>query len=76
MGGFIRFINSLFINFSLNIIIGKHIKILCVKFHQKPTINEEFDYWGVKGAVLSKVQKLAQLDNVFPNIITGFFCQN
>ena len=32
-----------------NIIIGKHMKMSCFKFHQNRIINEEFDYWEVKG---------------------------
>ena len=33
-----------------NIIIGKHMKMSCFKFHQNRIINEEFDYWDVKVA--------------------------
>ena len=34
---------------------------------QNRTINKEFDFWGL--------QKLAQLKNMFPDIIEGCFCQ-
>ena len=34
--------------------------MLCFKFHQNRTINEEFDFWGVKG-----LQKLANLQEMF-----------
>ena len=35
----------------ISIIIGKHIH-MCFKFHQNRTINEEFNFWEVKGVVL------------------------
>ena len=38
-------LGSPFINYNLNF---KHIQILCFKFHQNRTINEEFHFWGVK----------------------------
>ena len=28
--------------------------MLCIKFHQNRTINEEFDFWGVEGVVLGR----------------------
>ena len=31
---------------SISIIIGKHMKTLCLKFHQDRAINEEFYFWG------------------------------
>ena len=30
----------------MTIIIGKHMKMLCFRFHPNHTINEEFDFWG------------------------------
>ena len=51
--------------------------MLCFKFPQNQIINEEFDFWGATGVVLGGLglQKLAQLANMFPNIIEGHFCQ-
>ena len=39
----------------ISFIIGKHIQMLCLKFNQNRTINQEFDFWGVKGVVLGGV---------------------
>ena len=33
----------------MSIIVGKHKKVLRFKFHKNRIINEEFDFWGVKG---------------------------
>ena len=50
------------------------MQMFCFKFHQNRTINEEFDFWGLRGLFWG-VQKLAQLENMLPNIIEGCFCQ-
>ena len=49
--------------------------MLCSKFDQNRTINEEFVFWGIKGVVLGVwwLQKLAQLENMFPNIKEGCY---
>ena len=41
--------------------------MLCFKFNQNRILNEEFDFWGL--------QKLAQLENMFLDIVEGWFCQ-
>ena len=51
--------------------------MLRFKFHQNCSINEEFYFWGVKGVVWGVwgLQKLGQLENMFPYIIRGCFCK-
>ena len=54
--------------------------MLCFKFHKNRKIDEEFNFWGVKWVIMGVkgnrgVQKFAQLENMFPNIIEGCFCQ-
>ena len=51
--------------------------MLRFKFDHNRTLNEEFCFWWVKGVVLGVwvLQKLAQLENMFPNIIEGSFYQ-
>ena len=52
----------------ISIIIDKHMKMLCFKFHQNRPINEEFDCWGFKGprgfqgTPISKIQKTPHIE--------------
>ena len=48
--------------------------MLCFKFHQNRAIMKNLTFAGLRGLFWG-LQKLAQLENMFPNIIEGCFCQ-